>query len=129
MDAVIGIALGIGLSAAVGFRIFIPPLVMCIAARAGHLELPDALAWMDSTAALVTFSAAAGVEVLAYYIPWLDNLLDTIEVPLAGVAGTLLAAGFFSEALGKLDPNYSRLVLWSAALIAGGGALQRTSRL
>ena len=39
MDTAVSIALGIGLAAAVGFRVFLPLLVASIAAYTGHLHL------------------------------------------------------------------------------------------
>jgi hypothetical protein len=78
--------------------------------------LPSDMAWISSTPALVCFGVAAVVEVGAYYIPVVDNLLDTITTPLSVAAGTVLAASFLP--LGDAAP----LIKWTAALIAGGGA-------
>ena len=105
---------GVGLSAACGFRIFIPPLIIAIAAKAGHLNLGTEFAWMSSDVALVSFGLAAVLEVGAYYIPWLDNALDTIAAPVAVVAGTLTSASVF----GDMSP----WLKWTLAAIAGGGA-------
>jgi len=105
---------GVGLSAACGFRVFIPPLVMCIAARAGHIPLGADFIWMESNAALIAFSIAAVLEISAYYIPWLDNALDAIAAPAAVVAGTLATASM----LGDVSP----WLKWSLAAIAGGGS-------
>ena len=110
----LSIIVGVGLSAACGFRVFIPPLVMCIAARAGHVPLGADFVWMESNAALITFSIAAVLEIGAYYIPWLDNALDAIAAPAAVVAGTLATASM----LGDVSP----WLKWSLAAIAGGGA-------
>ena len=113
MDTAISIALGIGLAAAVGFRIFLPLLVASIAAYSGHLHLNESFAWLGSLTAIIMLSVAALVEVLAYYIPAVDNLLDTITGPLALVAGTVVAAAVITD----LPP----LIKWSTAIIAGGG--------
>jgi hypothetical protein len=40
-DIVVSLALGVGLAAAVGFRVFVPLLVMSGAAYTGHLTLSD----------------------------------------------------------------------------------------
>ena len=108
------VIVGVGLSAACGFRVFIPPLVMCIAARAGHVPLGADFIWMESNAALIAFSIAAVLEISAYYIPWLDNALDAIAAPAAVVAGTMTTAAM----LGDISPWFK----WSMAAIAGGGA-------
>jgi Domain of unknown function (DUF4126) len=112
-DLGLSIALGIGLAAATGMRLFLPMLVVSVAAYSGHLPLSDHFAWLGSPAALVLLSVAALVEILAYYIPGLDNLLDTLATPAAFVAGTIISAAVFTD----LPP----MVKWAAAIIAGGG--------
>jgi hypothetical protein len=113
MDALLSIALGVGLSAACGFRIFVPLLIVSVASFTGHLDLAGGFNWMGSLPALVVFGTATLFEVVGYYIPWVDNILDTLSGPAAVVAGTMVAASQF----GEFDP----LLMWSLALIAGGG--------
>jgi hypothetical protein len=113
-DIALSIALGIGLAAAVGFRVFLPLLVASVAAYTGHLQLSDSFAWLGSLSAMTMLAVAAIVEVLAYYIPAVDNLLDTITTPVALIAGTLVSAAVMVD----LPP----IVKWTTAIIAGGGA-------
>jgi len=113
MDTIEGISIGIALSAACGFRIFIPPLVMSIAAIFGHLPLASGFAWMGTFPALIAFAVATAVEVGAYYIPLVDHLLDTIATPTAIAIGTVITAAFLLDT----DP----LFRWTLAAIAGGG--------
>ena len=113
MDATVSIALGIGLAAAVGFRVFLPLLVAAVAAYTGHLHLDAQFAWLGSLTAITMLGVAAVVEVAAYYIPAVDNLLDTVTTPLALVAGTVVAAAVITD----MPP----LIKWSTAIIAGGG--------
>lgn len=113
MEAVISVALGIGLSAACGFRVFVPLLVVSVAAQTGHLGLSPGFEWMASRPALATFGIATLAEVVAYYIPWLDHLLDTVATPAAVVAGVVASASTFVD----LPP----LLRWTLALIGGGG--------
>ena len=80
MELLFSIGVGIGLSAACGFRIFVPLLVMSIAAHAGHLTLVPTFQWIGSDAAFVTFAVATCLEIAAYYIPWLDHALDVYGV-------------------------------------------------
>ena len=114
MEAALSVLLGIGLAAACGFRVFVPPLVLSIAALSGHLTLAKGFAWMGTWPALLAFATATILEVAAYHVPWLDHLLDTVASPAAVVAGTAVAA----SAMGDLDP----FLKWTLALIAGGGA-------
>ncbi len=114
-EIALSVMVGVGLSAACGFRVFIPPLVLCIAGKAGHVTFGQEFAWMDSNVALAAFGLAALLEVGAYYIPWLDNALDTVAAPAAVVAGTLTSASVFGQ-------DMSPWLKWSLAAIAGGGA-------
>ena len=114
LDIVVSVALGVGLAAAVGFRVFLPLLVMSGAAYSGLLTLSEELQWLATPTALAMLSVAALVEILAYYVPGVDNLLDTIATPAALVAGTIAAAAVMTD----LPPP----VRWTTAVIAGGGA-------
>src|SRR5438445_8556680 len=113
METLLSICLGIGLSAACGFRIFVSLLVMSIAALSGHLTLAKGFEWIGSYPALIAFSVATLLEIAAYYIPWVDNLLDTIATPAAIIAGTLVTA--------SLVTGTSPFLKWALAIIAGGG--------
>lgn len=114
MDIFLGICIGISLSAACGLRVFVPPLVMSIAALSGHLTLSPGFEWIGSYEALTAFAIATGIEVLGYYIPWVDHLLDMLATPIAIATGTTITAAFFSD----VDP----LLQWTVAVIAGGGS-------
>jgi len=105
--------LGIGLSAACGFRVFIPLLALSIAALSGHVTLSQGFQWIGTYPALMVFAAATVLEIAAYYIPWLDNMIDSIAAPAAVVAGTLIAASSIV--------HMSPLLKWVLAIIAGGG--------
>jgi hypothetical protein len=109
----LSIVLGVALAAATGFRVFLPMLVVSGAAYTGHLSLDDSFAWLGTLPALIMLSVAAGAEILAYYIPVLDNLLDALAAPAAFVAGTIASAAVMIH----MPP----MVKWTAAVIAGGG--------
>lgn len=113
MDIILGLVIGVCLSAACGFRVFVPLLIMSIANMSGHLELAPNFAWLGSWPALIALSAATIIEIAAYYVPWVDELLDTIATPAAIVAGTIVTA----SQLGALPP----VLQWSIAAITGGG--------
>ncbi|MFO7570485.1 MAG: DUF4126 domain-containing protein [Smithellaceae bacterium] len=113
METFLSIAIGIGLAAACGFRVFVPLLILNIAAFTGYLFLPDGFAWMGSPYATIAFAVATVCEILAYYVPWLDNALDTIATPAAMIAGTITSAAVFTD--------ISPFLKWTMALIAGGG--------
>lgn len=114
METLLGVLIGVGLAAACGFRVFVPPLVVSIAALSGHLTLAKGFSWMATWPALSAFAVATLLEVAAYHVPWLDHLLDLLATPAAVVAGTVVAA----TAFGEMDP----FLRWTLALIAGGGA-------
>jgi hypothetical protein len=114
MDALLSIGIGLGLSAACGFRVFVPLLVASLAAQTGYLTLAPGFEWVGTQPALYAFATATLLEVLAYYIPWLDNMLDAIATPAAVIAGMIVGAAVFID----LPP----LLRWSLAIIAGGAA-------
>jgi hypothetical protein len=113
MQGIMAFFVGIGLSATCGFRIFVPLLGMSIAHHAGYITLSHGFEWIGSWHATSAFAVAMIVEVIAYYIPWVDNLLDTIATPAAVVAGAITTASM----VGDISP----LLRWPLAIIAGGG--------
>lgn len=116
MEIFLSICIGIGLSAACGFRVFVPLLCLSIAAHfnIANIHLSPAFAWIGSVPAMIVFAVATGAEIAAYYIPWVDNLLDTIAVPLAAIAGIIVTASLVTD----IDPMWK----WTLAAIAGGMA-------
>ncbi len=114
LDFLLPAALGIGLAAATGFRVFVPLLVMGLAARGGYIPLGESFAWVATTPALVMLAIAALVEIAAYYVPGLDNLLDSLATPAAIIAGIAVSAAVMTD----LPP----MLKWTLAIIAGGGA-------
>jgi len=118
MELALSLCLGIGLSAASGFRVFVPMLGMSVASMAGHLELSSGFEWIGTPPAFICFLAATSLEIVAYYVPWLDNLLDTIATPAAVVAGTITLAATVAPT--PMVSEMSPLLRWSLALIAGG---------
>ena len=114
LDTLLSLCLGVGLAAACGFRVFVPLLVTSLAAQTGHLTLAGGFHWIGTKPALVAFAVATLLEVLAYYVPWIDNALDLVASPAAVVAGIVITASVVTD----VDP----LLRWSLAVIAGGGA-------
>ncbi|MEI7531671.1 MAG: DUF4126 domain-containing protein [Betaproteobacteria bacterium] len=109
------IALAICLSAACGFRVFLPPLGVGLAAHFGYMDVAgQGLDWLADWKTLSILGVASFIEFCSFYIPYLDNLLDTIASPLAVIAGVLISSSLLNE----LDPAFK----WGLALIAGGGS-------
>lgn len=121
IDTLVEVMLGISLSAAAGFRVFVPLLVLSSAAVVGHLDLPVDLDWAETPQALVVFAVACLLEVSGYYIPWFDHLLDIVATPAAILAGTIVAA--------SVAPEMNPLVHWTLALVVGGGTAGVTKGL
>ncbi len=114
MEYILAIVMGVCLSAACGFRVFIPLLVAGVVSRMAEVALPEPLEWVCGDVALCCLGVAALVETVAYYIPYIDNLLDTISGPLAVVAGSVVMGGMLDTM-----PDYLQ---WTLAIVAGGGA-------
>lgn len=105
--------IGIGLAAATGFRVFLPMFAVSLASYMGWIPQNENFQWLSGLPTLIATGIAMIVEILAYYIPFVDHLLDTISIPLATVAGSVMFASQFTE-LGTFPQ-------WALALIAGGG--------
>ncbi len=115
-DFVIALCMGIGLAAASGFRVFLPPFLLSIGVRADTVKVDltnSSLEYFDSNIAVILLGVATIAELAAYYVPWVDNLLDSIASPAAIIAG----AGMTAVVLEGSDP----VIQWSLAIIAGGG--------
>ncbi|MBS1517585.1 MAG: DUF4126 domain-containing protein [Bacteroidetes bacterium] len=113
MQILYSILSGIGLSAACGFRIFIPFLILSISGASGWIELNEAYVWISSMPALIIFSVLSAAEIAGYFNPWIDNMLDTITTALILFAGILISLSVIND----LNP----FIRWSVAVIAGGG--------
>ncbi len=118
METILSVALGLGLSAACGFRVFVPLLVLGVSQHLGWVSVGPGWEWLGGTPTLVVLSVATALEIGAYFIPWLDNLLDTLAGPAAVVAGAVASAALIVE----MDP----LLHWSVAIIGGGSAAGAT---
>ena len=113
IELLLSIFLGVGLAAAVGFRVFLPLLILSLAGHYDIVPLAEGWQWAGSLTAIITLGVATLVEVVGYYIPWIDNLLDAVAVPLAAIAGTAVIVATVSD----LNPVFT----WALAIIAGGG--------
>lgn len=112
-ETIISIFLGVGLAASVGFRVFLPLFALSLASYFNIWELNSSWVWLGSLTAVITLGVATLIEILGYYIPIVDNLLDTIAIPLAAVAGTAVMMSTVAD----LSP----VITWTLAIIAGGG--------
>lgn len=112
-EIILSAFLGVGLAAAVGFRVFLPLLVLSLAGYLDIITLNESWEWAGSLTAVITMGVATLFEIFGYYIPWIDNLLDTIALPLATLAGTAVMVATVTD----LSP----VITWALAIIAGGG--------
>jgi len=113
VETILAIITGIGLSAACGFRVFVPLLFLNLASVYGYINLTSGFEWIGSYYATITFAAATVLEITAYYVPWLDNIMDAVASPVSVIAGTIAAASVITD----MPPSLK----WIIAIIAGGG--------
>jgi|TARA_B110000196_G_scaffold13220_1_gene10672 hypothetical protein len=109
--------MGISLAAASGFRVFLPPFLLSLSIRADFVEVDlvgTSFEFFETTPAIIILGVASMAEFAAYYLPWVDNLLDSIASPAAIMAGI----GMTAIVMEGSDP----VVQWVIAIIAGGGA-------
>lgn len=114
IDWIISLCVGVGLAACCGFRVFVPMLIAALGTKLGFIGTMPGYEFIGSWTAIIGLSIAASFELGAYYVPWLDNLLDTIAMPVAIVAGTLLSTSFL-----RINDEMTR---WAMSLMLGGGA-------
>ncbi len=120
MEWIVPVALGLGLAAATGFRVFVPLLFAGLAAKTGYMPVvSDGFSWLTSVPALMMLAVASVAEIAAYYLPGIDNMLDALAAPAAVMAGI----GVSAAAMTGFDP----MVKWTLAIIAGGGAAGLTA--
>jgi len=73
METILGLCIGIGLSAACGFRVFVPLLVMSLASIMGWFEPMQGFEWLSMPSVCIALAIATVCEITAYYIPWVDQ--------------------------------------------------------
>lgn len=112
-ETILAVITGIGLAAACGFRIFVPLLILNLASMHGYIHLSSGFEWIGGYYATITFALATVLEIIAYYVPWLDNAMDTIASPVSVIAGTVATASIITDMPSSLK--------WMVAIIAGGG--------
>jgi len=111
--------MGISLAAASGFRVFLPPFLLSLAARFNVVWFLDIdligtqFEFFTSTLSIVVLGIATVAEFAAFYAPWVDSVLDTIATPASIVAGVAMTA----IVLEGNDP----IIQWTIAIVAGGG--------
>ena len=114
IDWITSACIGVGLAACCGFRVFVPLLIASVATKLGIIGTMDGFEWISGWPALLGLSMATVFEFGAYYIPWLDNALDTLATPLSIAAGTLLSTSFLN-----ID---TPILQWGLGLMLGGGS-------
>ena len=112
-EIIASVFIGLGLAASVGFRVFLPLFALSVAHHFGLVPLNESWTWVGGYPAMTVFAVATVLETLAYFIPWFDNLLDTIALPGATIAGTAVMASTVMD----MEPLWR----WALAIIAGGG--------
>jgi hypothetical protein len=117
------LAVAVGLSAACGLRVFVPPMMLSGASVFGGMDVPLPLEWLENPLVFGALAAATFIEVIGYYIPWLDNALDTVATPAALAAGVIISRAYLGEVA---DDPFAQ---WALAAIVGGGGAGSTQLL
>ena len=114
LETILSICLGIGLASASGFRVFLPVFALSLASYFNVIPLNESWAWIGGLPALISFGVAMVFEIFGYYIPFIDNLLDTIATPLAAISGFVVMASTMVD----ISPTMTTIL----AIIAGSGS-------
>lgn len=113
VDTVLAVAIGLGLAASAGMRVFLPLFVLGVAGAAEVVPLAENWQWLGSTAALLGLGTAMLLEIGAYYVPWLDHALDVVATPAALLAGMIATASVLVD----VPP----MLKWAVVIVGGGG--------
>ncbi|WP_420150337.1 DUF4126 domain-containing protein [Spirosoma sp.] len=114
IEWIMSACIGVGLAACCGFRVFVPLLVASVATKLGFISPVTGFEWFSDWPTLIGLAVATIFEIGSYYIPWLDNFLDTIATPASVVAGTLVSTSFLNIDI----PAFQ----WGLGLILGGSS-------
>ena len=75
--------------------------------------LSPSFAWLATTPASLALGTATILEIAAYYVPFFDNVLDTLAAPLAVLAGIIASASVLTD----LPP----WLQYTIAIVGAGG--------
>lgn len=114
IEWIISACIGVGLAACCGFRVFVPLLIASVATKLGFIDTMAGFEWLSDWPALIGLAVATVFEIGSYYIPWLDNFLDTLATPASVIAGTLISTSFLN-----ID---TPVLQWGLGLMLGGGS-------
>jgi len=90
LDLYLKILIGLGLSAASGFRLFVPFAILSIFSISGIYNTTSTPYIFSSDLFLVIFIILSVSEVVLFYNPWIDNMLDLISTPASIFSGIIL---------------------------------------
>jgi len=92
MDYLIPVVTGVCLSACTGFRAFLPPFLVGLLLRfaPGFSPLFPGFHFLSQAPVLFSLGVAAAVEFVGDKIPWVDNLLDMLSLPVKTVITAIM---------------------------------------
>lgn len=108
---VINILLGLALATATGFRIFLPMFLLSFTSHIGWVTLPQKLSWLEGETALFVLGVAMLIELVSYFIPGVDNIMDIIDTPIAVIVGFLVVFSVI---------EVNSMMEWILAVVIGG---------
>lgn len=83
MDYILPIFTGISLSALLGFRAFLPPLILGLAYRLfpSAININEGFAFLAQDPVLIALGVASILELLCDKVPWIDHFVDQAALP------------------------------------------------
>jgi len=91
------VAFGVVLAACAGLRAFLPVFSASAAVQLLELEVPRYLAWLDRPETLVLFGVATAIEIIGDKIPFVDHVLDSVQVITKPALAALAATPFIHQ--------------------------------
>lgn len=107
-NIVLGLLLGLGLSASTGLNTFLPLLLLSAAARfhIAGVQLGTKFEWLTSDGVMIALIVACILEIIGDKIPAVDHFLDATGTFLRPLAGALASA----SVLTGVDPKIAAIL-------------------
>jgi len=104
---------GIALAASVGFRVFLPLLVLSAFSYffKDLITLSDDMLWLSNPTVVLIIALVAIAEIVSYYIPVLENKLDKFKLFLSAIAGVVVIKATLI--------GFTPVLSWIIALLVG----------
>ena len=97
LTTILSLFLGIGLAASSGFKVFLPLFLTSFLAFLDFdlISITEDVVWLKNPIVLFVIGIFTILEISIYFIPFVDNRMDKVKVPLSFITGALVMKATF----------------------------------